>query len=187
VAIPATTLRDVEIEPAPPDPQLRSWRELRYGAATRLAVQFSSRFWRKPGRPLAFGTSQPFGAVWDANEQQRGRGGILSFLAGGQASAELQAILARDNVAGVADRLRWLGRPTDAVASRVIRWEAEPWSRGGYAYLDHRYDPRLRDWLARPWRRAVFAGEHTSIRWQGYVDGAIETGLRAAAEIAALS
>jgi len=187
VAIPATTLRDVEIEPAPPDPQLRSWRELRYGAATRLAVQFSSRFWRKPGRPLAFGTSQPFGAVWDANEQQRGRGGILSFLAGGQASAELQAILARDDVAGVADRLRWLGRPTDAVASRVIRWEAEPWSRGGYAYLDHRYDPRLRDWLARPWRRAVFAGEHTSIRWQGYVNGAIETGLRAAAEIAALS
>jgi len=186
VAIPATTLRDVEIEPAPPDPQLRSWRELRYGAATRLAVQFSSRFWRRPGRPLAFGSNQPFGAVWDANEQQRGRGGILSFLAGGHASAELQAILTRDDVAGVADRLRWLGRPADVVASRVIRWEAERWSRGGYAYLDHRYDPRLRDWLARPWQRAVFAGEHTSIRWQGYVNGAVETGLRAAAEVAAL-
>ncbi|HEX5217753.1 MAG TPA: NAD(P)/FAD-dependent oxidoreductase [Vicinamibacterales bacterium] len=186
VAIPAATLRDVEIAPAPPDLQQRSWHELRYGAATRLAVQFSSRFWRKPGRPLAFGTNQPFGAVWDANEQQRGRGGILSFLAGGQASAELQAILARADVAGVAKRLRWLGRPADVIASRVIRWEDEPWSRGGYAYLDHRFDPRLRDWLARPWQRAVFAGEHTSIRWQGYVNGAIETGLRAAAEISAL-
>ena len=183
VALPATTLRDVEITPAPPDQQQRAWRELRYGAATRLALQFSSRFWRRAGRPRAFGTNQPFGAVWDANEQERGRGGILSFLAGGDASAGLQAILARDGVEGVARRLRWLGRPSSVVESRVVRWESERWSRGGYAYLDYRYDPRLRDWLARPWRRAVFAGEHTSVRWQGYINGAIETGLRAAAEI----
>jgi monoamine oxidase len=32
----------------------------------------------------------------------------------------------------------------------------------------------------------VFAGEHTSIRWQGYMNGAVESGLRAAAEIGAL-
>jgi monoamine oxidase len=32
----------------------------------------------------------------------------------------------------------------------------------------------------------VFAGEHTSLRWQGYMNGAIESGRRAAAEVAAL-
>jgi monoamine oxidase len=30
-----------------------------------------------------------------------------------------------------------------------------------------------------------FAGEHTSIKWQGYMNGAVESGRRAAAEIAA--
>jgi len=45
----------------------------------------------------------------------------------------------------------------------------------------------LAPWLARPAGRIVFAGEHTSIRFQGYMNGAVETGLRAAAEIAAMS
>ncbi len=32
----------------------------------------------------------------------------------------------------------------------------------------------------------MFAGEHTSLRWQGYMNGGVESGQRAAAEIAAL-
>jgi monoamine oxidase len=44
----------------------------------------------------------------------------------------------------------------------------------------------LRAWLARPAGRVFFAGEHTSIRWQGYMNGAVESGRRAAAEIAAM-
>ena len=38
-----------------------------------------------------------------------------------------------------------------------------------------------------PHGRIVFAGEHTSIKWQGYMNGAIETGLRAAAEVESLA
>ena len=38
--------------------------------------------------------------------------------------------------------------------------------------------------LARPFDRIFFAGEHTSLRWQGYMNGAVETGLRAAEEVA---
>ena len=45
--------------------------------------------------------------------------------------------------------------------------------------------PSLRYWLARPFGRVFFAGEHTSLRWQGYMNGAVETGLRAAEEVAA--
>jgi monoamine oxidase len=39
--------------------------------------------------------------------------------------------------------------------------------------------------LSRPAGRLFFAGEHTSNRWQGYMNGAVESGRRAAAEIAA--
>ena len=45
----------------------------------------------------------------------------------------------------------------------------------------------LRAWLRRPHGRVVFAGEHTSERWQGYMNGALESGLRAAHELAALA
>jgi len=37
--------------------------------------------------------------------------------------------------------------------------------------------------LSLPFKRTHFAGEHTSIKWQGYMNGAVESGLRAAEEI----
>src|SRR3989338_3246934 len=76
-------------------------------------------------------------------------------------------------------------RRAELVGSRLVSWEADPFARGGYAYFDPAFDPSLRAWLARPCGRLFFAGEHTSLQWQGYMNGAIESGRRAAAEIAA--
>ena len=186
-ALPASTAREVVFQPALPEPQHDAMAHLRYGCATRLLLQFDRRFWKQPpGRPVAFGSDLPTGAVWDGNEQQRGRGGILSFLAGGRASGELQDVLAREGEAGVIRRIEWLGKPSTLLASRTLVWDEDPWVRGGYAYFDPAFNPLWRAWLARPAGRIVFAGEHTSVRSQGYMNGAIETGLRAAAEVAAI-
>jgi monoamine oxidase len=186
-ALPASTARDVFFDPPLPDAQREAFARLRYGCATRLLLQFDRRFWKVRGRPLAFGTDLPAGAIWDGNEQQRGRAGILSFLAGGAASKALQEIVRRDGIAGVVKQIEWLGRPSSVLTARTIAWDHDPWVRGGYAYFDPGFNPLWRAWLARPAGRIVFAGEHTSIRWQGYMNGAIESGRRAAAEIAALS
>lgn len=186
-ALPASTAREVVFQPALPESQHDAIAHLRYGCATRLLLQFDRRFWKKPpGRPVAYGSDLPTGAVWDGNEQQRGRGGILSFLAGGRASGALQDILAREGEAGVIRRIEWLGKPSTLLASRTVVWDEDPWARGGYAYFDPSFNPLWRAWLARPAGRVVFAGEHTSIKSQGYMNGAIETGLRAAAELAAI-
>jgi len=158
-----------------------------YGARMLKVSQFSGTCGRKkPGRPRAFGTDLPTGAVWDGNEQQRGRAGILSFLAGGHASKALQDILHAEGVAGVIARIDWLGKPATLLRSHTVAWDHDPWARGGYAYFDPGFDPLWRAWLARPAGRIVFAGEHTSVKSQGYMNGAIESGLRAAAEISAL-
>jgi monoamine oxidase len=185
-ALPASTWRDVVCDPSLPDVHRDAAAALRYGAATRLLMQFEKRFWRRAGRPNAFGSDQAIGAVWDGNEQQRGRPGILSFLAGGGASAALQQILAAEHLDGVTARLRWLGRPPAVLHARTVTWEDDPWARGGYAFFDPAFDPRWRDVLARPAGRVVFAGEHTSVRWQGYMNGAIESGYRAAVDVDAL-
>lgn len=205
VAVPASTARDIVFDPPVPEPQWRAIRHLKYGRATRLLVQFDRRFWSKRGQPNAFGSDQPFGAVWDGNEQQKGPAGILSFLAGGGASAELRTLLGDrsrkgrpdrsdnpdhrdrlDRLDPLIERLSWLGPPARPLAFRTITWEDDPWARGGYAFFDPGFDPTWRDLLARPHGRVVFAGEHTSVRWQGYMNGAVESGQRAAAEIAFL-
>jgi monoamine oxidase len=185
-AMPATTARRVQFTPPLPEPQAAALTALRYGCATRLLLQFDRRFWRASGRPSAFGSDLPTGAVWDGNEQQRGPG-ILSLLAGGRASAELREILETDGSDGVVQRLEWLGKPAKLLASRTVVWDRDPWVGGGYAYFDPSFDPDWRPWLARPFKRVGFAGEHTSVKWQGYMNGALESGIRAAAEIAALA
>ena len=187
LAVPATLLRRIPITPALPAQQHEAIATLKYGRATRSLLQFSKRFWRAPGRPRAFGSALPFGALWDGNEEQRGRGGILTLLAGGGASDATQAIVARQGACGLAATLDWLGsHGAELVASRQIVWEQDPHARGGYAFFDPAFDPALRAWLPRPAGRLFFAGEHTSIRWQGYMNGAVESGLRAAAEVAAV-
>jgi monoamine oxidase len=185
-ALPASTARDVIFEPSLPESQHAAIAHLRYGCATRLLLQFDRRFWKKRGRPVAFGTDLPTGAIWDGNEQQSGPG-ILSFLAGGGASRALQEVLEREGVGGVLRLIEWLGKPSTLLAAHTVVWEHDPWAKGGYAYFDPGFDPLWRSWLMRPTGRIVFAGEHTSIRWQGYMNGAVETGLRAAAEIAAIN
>ena len=183
VAIPPPNVRRVRFTPALPDAQTRAYRTLRMGPATRLVLQFDRRFWRHRGQPDLFGSAQDYGAVWDGNEEQQQSPGILSCLAGGGASAALQQALKRAGPEGIAQQLRWLGRPSRLVDSRAVSWETDPWAGGGYAVFGPGFDPTLRDWLARPCGRIRFAGEHTSNRWQGYINGAIVSGQRAATEI----
>lgn len=188
LALPTPLLRDVALLPALPARQAEAIARLRHGPATKASLQFEHRFWRAPGRASAVGSDMPHGAVWDANEQQPGRAGILTLLAGGGASALLSRRLAEDGVDAVRADLAWLGAEEARVVRRhVVRWEEERWSRGAYAAFDAGFAPALRPWLARPHGRVTFAGEHTSARWQGYMNGALESGLRAAREIAALA
>ena len=184
--LPPTTLRDVVFEPALPEAQRRAIATVRFGPATRVLLQFERRFWRRAAQPTAFGSPYAFGAVWDGNEQQRGSAGILSLLAGGDASADLQKMIEHDGTSAVVPHLAWLGRPATLTAAKAITWEDDQWAKGGYAFFDTSFDPSDRDALARPAGRVLFAGEHTTIRWQGYVNGAVESGQRAAAEIRAV-
>ena len=187
VALPASTLRSVRFMPTLPASQWQAISTLRYGRATRVLLQFESRFWKHTGRPTAYGTDQPIGAVWDANEQQESRPGILSLLAGGKASTEVRAIIDRQGWRALVKRLAWLGTPSRLLHGFTVDWDRDKWSKGGYAVFDTRFDPALRPWLARPAGRIVFAGEHTSTKWQGYMNGAIESGRRAALEVAVMA
>jgi monoamine oxidase len=188
LAVPVPTLRAIEIVPAVPPDQAKVFERLKYGRVTKSLLQFDRRFWTRKSRSPAYGTDAPTGAIWDANEEQQGATGILTLMAGGQASEDTQKILAQEGVEGLVRSLKWL-KPGDArlLRHQHLTWEHDGWAQGGYAFFDPSHDPAARLWLARPHGRVLFAGEHTSIQWQGYMNGAVESGLRAAAEVWMLS
>jgi monoamine oxidase len=182
ITLPAPLVRGCVFEPPLDAVQRRAFGALRYGAATKAFLEFSKPWWRRPGRPRAFGSNLPIGAVWDAADDQMGAA-ILTLLAGGRASASLQALLA-SGCDHVVRRLAWLGEPGAGwLAAPSVTWENEPWSKGGYAVFTPGFDPRWRVELSRAHGRILFAGEHTSENWQGFMNGAVESGQLAATSI----
>jgi monoamine oxidase len=175
VTLPASTLADVTITPPLADDQWRAIRALRYGCATKVLVRTPRDPFR--GRARAFATDTGLGAFWQASD------GVLTFLAGGSASRALTARAECGAQRLLAD-LCWLG--TNAGGAEMIgaaTWEDDPFARGGYAYIDSGFDPAWRPLLGRRAGRIHFAGEHTSGRWQGYMNGAVDSALRAVEEL----
>ena len=93
---------------------------------------------------------------------------------------------ARSGREDICARASWQSE-TEVIASHSTTWEDDRWAGGGYAYFSPSFDPSLRRWLSVPAGRILFAGEHTSLEWQGYMNGALTTGQRAAMEVLALA
>jgi monoamine oxidase len=182
MTLPASTLRDVEIRPPLPEDQSHAIAKLSYGRATKVLVQSSTNLFESR-HARAFATDGRLGAFWDSSEEQESAASVMAFLAGGSASASLRAAAATGG-GELLSELCWLGMNRAAVtAVHIGDWTADPWARGGYAFLDPAFDPAWRPLLSRRAGRIVFAGEHTSGRWQGYMNGAVESGQRAAREL----
>jgi monoamine oxidase len=61
-------------------------------------------------------------------------------------------------------------------------WHDDPWARGAYS-ARALSSPLADEPLARPVGVVAFAGEHTAGRWHGLMEGALRSGLRAAADL----
>ncbi|KAJ8603327.1 hypothetical protein CTAYLR_009036 [Chrysophaeum taylorii] len=71
----------------------------------------------------------------------------------------------------------------DPVKTIVTRWTQDPHARGAYSYWRRGAEDTDVDTLAQPLDPLFFAGEATSVEYQGSLTGALETGLRVASEV----
>jgi monoamine oxidase len=167
--------------------KLRAIRELGMGANAKLNVQFSSRHWRSLGNNGDTFAGTGYQATWEVSRAQGGVAGILVNYTGGRVAAGLTGsadTLARrflDQIEPVLPglRARWNGRAT------IDHWPTNPWTRGSYSYWKPGQYTAFAGAEGEPAGACHFAGEHTSIDAQGYLEGAVESGERAAREVEA--
>jgi len=184
VTLPPPLVLTCAFDPPLPTVQRAALGALTMGAATKLSLRFDRPWWRRVGRPHAFGSNLPCGAVWEGGEEQRAP--VLTMLGGASASAPLAA--AAGDAAALADLLRVFGKaPAGAPIGPALSWERERWSQGGYAVFGPAFAPSQRPLLRAAHGRVLFAGEHTSERWQGFMNGAVESGQAAARDLLALA
>jgi monoamine oxidase len=191
MAIPFSILRSsVDISKAGFSPRkLTAIREMGMGTNSKLHVQFTSRHWESLGCNGDTFADTGYQNTWDVTRAQRGASGILVDYTGGNVGASFgtgspssraQQFLGQIEPVLPGISARWNGRAT------VDYWTGYRWTKGSYSYWKvGQYQAFAGVEREIEGGSCHFAGEHTSVDFQGYLNGAVETGERAADEVAA--
>lgn len=191
VAIPFTRLRSVEGIAALglAEAQLEAIQSLGYGNNAKLMVATNGRPWRDRAMPGSFdgGVYADTGIqiVWDTSRGQPGEGGILTNFTAAERSDLSEEELASTLVAGLAGISPATAASIDAKRRAAFFWNRHPQTLGSYTCPAPGQYTRLLEAAAAPalGGRIHFAGEHTSQNYQGFMNGAVESGERAAAAV----
>jgi monoamine oxidase len=184
LAIPLTTARRIEFQPPLPEAHRRMVEELSYGSVTKVLIEYRKRFWDERGWNGRLTTDAPIVLTWHATSHVEDEHGILTVYTGGQPGARFAALSDAERIrVAVAEIERLFPGTSDLIeCTATVAWPNEPYTRGSYAALAPGEVTAHWKTLFEPAGRLFFAGEHaTDI--QGFMEGAVESGQRAAATI----
>jgi monoamine oxidase len=161
-------------------------QELGMGQNSKLNVQFTTRLWRGQGCNGDTYSETGYQATWEVSRGQAGSAGILVDYSGGAYAqsfgqgtlAQLtQRFLGQLEPVLPGSTASWNGNAT------VDFWPGNPRTLGSYSFYRPGQYTRFGGIEGAAEGGAHFCGEHTSQDAQGYLEGAVESGERVAAEI----
>jgi monoamine oxidase len=194
LCLPFTALRRVDLDGSGLGPRKRRCiEELGMGTNAKLLLQFRrhlSHYDRWNGEFYDEHVD-----TWCSSNDERGRPGLLTVYSGGSYGAAQRA--PRPHGPAPHGRVRVaLNRISKAVPGLAAgydgdgwldHWAADPWTHGSYAAFEPGQYTRYWGFAGRPEGRLLFGGEHTALAAQGFLEGAVASGERCAAEAAALA
>lgn len=186
VAVPPLIAGRIRYEPALPPYRQQLTQRLPMGSVIKFHAMYDEPFWRDDGLTgQATGDRGPVKVAFDNSPPSGSPGVLLGFLEGAHAR-ELGKISASDRRGVVlASLAEYFGpralQPTDFVE---LDWATEEWTGGCYGAhfptgVWTQFGPALRE----PIGPIHWAGTETAAEWNGYMDGAVRSGERVAAEI----
>ena len=191
LALPFVTLRDCDLSHAGFSPvKMKAIEQLPMGTNTKLHAQFRRRSWFDSGCNGATYGDTGYQQSWEDTRAQNGSAGVLVQYTGGDVGASFDApsfapaspALVRRFLSQIEPVLpglsaRWNGK------AFLDNWTKDRWHRGSYSYWG------VGDCTSfvgiEPVRQGNvhFCGEHASLKFGGFMNGAVETAEAAAAEV----
>ncbi|WP_074721473.1 flavin monoamine oxidase family protein [Nitrosomonas ureae] len=186
LALPFTMLRTVDMGDVLTPKESNIVKNLGYGTNAKLILGTQTRLWREQGYSGECYSDEPFQTGWDSSRMQTGSTGSYTFYLGGKIGMDTgrgavlehtQRLLASINrvYPGI------VAQQTSSVLR--VHWPSEPFALGSYACF------RLGQWVqmngevGQPNGNLLFAGEHCSQGFLGYMNGGAETGRISAQKI----
>jgi monoamine oxidase len=189
LALPFSILRTIDFARAGfNDVKKKAINELGMGTNAKVHVQFKTRFWRDQGCTGETYADTGYQNTWEVSRAQSGTSGLLVWYTGGDPGvavgsgtpqSQAKTFLSQIEPVLPGAMKQWNGRVTRDY------WTGYAWTKGSYSYWKPGQYTRFSGAEKERSGNCHFAGEHTSQDFQGYLQGAVETGQRAASEILA--
>ena len=185
LAIPPTVWDRIEFLPT-----LSEGLRPNLGPAMKILAEVSRPFWKEVGLNPNSLTDLEVGMTWQGNALPSTRDANLACLvgfSGGKSAHDLLKLSEqgrKDRFAEIVENL-FPGYKKHARKVAVSAWPDDPWTKAGYStptlgQVTTVY-PKL---MAGVQDRLFFAGEHTHLAFHGYMEGALQSGVRAAKQVA---
>jgi monoamine oxidase len=184
LAVPLTVARLIRFPKPLPSAYQAMLVGVHYGHVTKVMIQYRRRFWRDHNWSGVLMNDRPIGFSWEATAEQEGEGGILTAYTGGAPAEAFTGLTDSDRIAAAIEAFEKLfpGSKAQATNAATMAWNNEPYTCASYL-ANHKGDiGKFWEPLFKPAGRLYFAGEHAAL-FQGFMEGAVESGQRAAREI----
>jgi monoamine oxidase len=187
VTVPPALAARIAYDPPLPASRDQLTQKTPMGSVIKVMAAYDDAFWRADGLTgQAASDVGPVRITFDNSPPSGTPGVLLGFVEGAEAREVGAWTQARRQEAVLECFARLFG-PRAAAAREYVEldWSAEEWTRGCYgAHLAPgtwtQFGPALRE----PCGRLHWAGTETATVWAGYMDGAVRSGERVAAEVA---
>ena len=182
LAVPCSTWNRITFEPPlPPElvPQM--------GTNTKFLVAVKGRFWEPEKLSPRSLTDGPVNLTWEGTNGQPGNvGACLTAFAGGPMADQAMAWSIEERQVKYLDVLDQLypGIARHFVKADFINWHNDPFARGSYSFPAPGQVTSIGPILEQGLGRLHFAGEHCCPAFVGYMEGALQSGVRLARRLA---
>jgi monoamine oxidase len=181
--IPNSVLRMIEISPSLSQEKSKIINEMGYASLSRYTFQVSKRYWTDQGLS-GFGYTDIGGEIWHPTFDREGNRGLLQLYLYNKSSELVSAMSETQQESyGISQVNRvfpGLNKYLEGVF--VHCWDNDPWARGASRNIHPGQVVEFHKNMSKPEGNIYFGGEHTST-FTGYMNGAIESGIRTAKEV----
>jgi len=182
LTVPFSVLRKIQLNVDLPPVKRLAIKTLGYGTNAKLVTGYRETIWRsRYGSTANIYTDLGFQNTWESSQSRYTSGqGLITNYTGGRQGLVLGTATSEIHAQRLVSQLEQVfpGTRSIRLQGRVnqIHWPSQQYSRGSYScYLVGQWT-QMYGVEGERVGNLFFAGEHTSLEYQGYMEGGCETG-----------
>jgi monoamine oxidase len=187
LTVPFPVLRHVEVLTPFSRMKQRAIRQLHYDASAKVFLQFRRRFWEEDDGIVGGGSVTDLAVrnvYYPDHGRDTGRGVMLASYTWGEDAQRWGSLSPEDRCVQALEDVARLHPQAieDFEVGASKMWHDDEFAGGAFALFDPGQQTLLYEAICAPEGRVHFAGEHASLA-HAWIQGAIESGVRAAVEV----